>query len=55
MNFATLNFKNHRLVRCPCNEYCNLEFHTHKRIKGHLFQNGFLPIYIVWDNHGEVD
>ena len=28
VNFATLNSKNRRLVRCLCNECCNLEFHT---------------------------
>lgn len=55
VNFATLNSENRRLVRCLCNECCNLEFHTPEWIKGHLFQNGFFPTYIVWDKHGEVD
>ena len=51
VNFATLNSENHRLVRCPCIDGCNLQLHTLERIKGYLFQNGFLPTYFIWDKH----
>lgn len=50
MNFATLNYENCRSVRCPYIERCNLEFHAPERIKGRLFQNGFLPRYVVGTN-----
>ena len=51
VNFSTLNYENHRLVRCLCINGCNLQFHTLERIKGYLFQNGFLLTYLVWDKH----
>ena len=50
-----LNSENRMSIRCPCNRCCNMEFHTPKEIKHHLFQKGFLHSYIVWTWHGESE
>ena len=53
LEFAILNSENRMLIRCPCARCCNMEFHTPKEVKLHLFQKGFLQTYLVWTWHGE--
>ena len=53
LEFAIINSENRMLIRCPCTHCCNMEFHTPKEVKLHLFQKGFLQTYIVWSWHGE--
>ena len=55
LRFAMVNSENHRLLRCPCTDCCNIEFYAPEQIRDHLFTYGFLPSYVVCERHGEVE
>ena len=44
-----------RLARCPCIKCQNLVRLKKVELSYHVFKHGFMPNYLVWHEHGEVD
>ncbi|GKG28843.1 hypothetical protein Tco_0416208, partial [Tanacetum coccineum] len=41
-------------IRCPCKRCRNILFKPIKWIGDHITDNGWDPLYTVWDKHGEL-
>jgi hypothetical protein len=44
-----------RFVKCPCRECRNLIRLKKVEVSYHVFKHGFMPNYLVWREHGEVE
>ena len=44
-----------RFVKCPCRECRNLIWLKKVEVSYHVFKHGFMPNYLVWREHGEVE
>jgi hypothetical protein len=44
-----------RVAKCPCKICWNNRFLTWDEVQVHLCQKGFMPNYLVWPEHGEVE
>jgi hypothetical protein len=44
-----------RVAKCPCIICQNYRFLNQDEIQVHLCQKGFMPNYLVWRFHGEVE
>jgi hypothetical protein len=44
-----------RVAKCPCTIYRNYRFLNQDEIQVHLCQEGFMPNYLVWCDHKEVE
>jgi hypothetical protein len=44
-----------RVAKCPCTICQNFRFLNQNEIQVHLCQEGFMPNYLVWRDHGEVE
>jgi hypothetical protein len=44
----------HREVKCSCNRCQNSRMLFEYEICGRLAKHGFMPNYLVWHQHGEV-
>jgi hypothetical protein len=42
-------------VKCPCRECQNLIRLKKVEVSYHVFKHGFMPNYLVWHEHGEVE
>jgi hypothetical protein len=45
----------HRIAKCPCTIYWNNRFLTQDEVQVHLCQEEFIPNYLVWRDHREVE
>jgi hypothetical protein len=45
----------HRVAKCPCTICRNYQFLTQDKVQIHLCQEGFIPNYLVWRDHGEAE
>jgi hypothetical protein len=54
-NFLKLAFAGeHREAECPCNRCRNRRMLFKYEMSGHITKHGFMPNYLVWHQHGEV-
>jgi hypothetical protein len=54
-NFLKLAFaSDRREAKCPCNRCQNKRMLCECEMCGHLAKHGFIPNYLVWHQHGEV-
>jgi hypothetical protein len=53
LNQAFAGFR--RVAKCPCTICQNYRFLNHDEVQVHLCQEGFMPNYLVWRDHGEVE
>jgi hypothetical protein len=54
-NFLKLAFAgDHREVKCPCNRCQNRQMLSEYEMFGHIAKPEFMPKYLVWHQHGEV-
>jgi hypothetical protein len=54
-NFLKLAFAgDRREVRCPCNRCWNRRMLSEYEMSDHIGKHGFMPNYLVWHQHGEV-
>jgi hypothetical protein len=54
-NFLKLAFaSDRREVKCPCNRCQNRRMLSEYEMSGHIAKHGFIPNYLVWHQHGEV-
>jgi hypothetical protein len=44
----------HREAKCPCNRCQNRRMLSEYEMFGHITKHGFMPNYLVWHQHGEV-
>jgi hypothetical protein len=44
-----------RVAKCPCTICWNYRFLTQDEVQVHLCQEGFMPNYLVWHDHKEVE
>jgi hypothetical protein len=44
-----------RVAKCPCTICRNYKFLNQDEVQVHLCQEGFMPNYLVWRDHGEVE
>jgi hypothetical protein len=44
-----------RVAKCPCTICWNYRFLTRDKVQIHLYQEGFMPNYLAWHDHGEAD
>ena len=45
-----------RVVKCPCTKCRNFKYvRKIEELEHHLCKNGFMPNYLVWRSHGEVE
>jgi hypothetical protein len=44
-----------RVAKCPCTICQNYRFLTQDKVQIHLCQEGFMPNYLVWCDHREVE
>jgi hypothetical protein len=45
-----------RVVKCPCTKCQNFKYVIKaEKLEHHLCKNGFMPNYLVWRSHGEVE
>jgi hypothetical protein len=44
-----------RVAKCPCIMCQNYRFLTQDEVQVHLCQEGFMPNYMVWRDHREVE
>jgi hypothetical protein len=44
-----------RVAKCPCTICRNYRFLTQDKVQIHLCQEGFMPNYLVWRDHGEAE
>jgi hypothetical protein len=44
-----------RVAKCPCTICRNYSFLTQDEVQVHLCQEGFIPNYQLWRDHGEVE
>ncbi|GLT24991.1 hypothetical protein SLA2020_001500 [Shorea laevis] len=42
-----------KMIRCPCMVCKNIDWHTRSTVGMHLYANGFINGYLVWNCHGE--
>jgi hypothetical protein len=53
--FLKLDFAGgHREVMCLCSRCCNRRMLPEYEMSGHIAKKGFMPDYLVWHQHGEV-
>jgi hypothetical protein len=53
--FLKLDFAGgHREVMCLCSRCCNRRMLSEYEMSGHIAKKGFMPDYLVWHQHGEV-
>jgi hypothetical protein len=45
----------HHVVKCTCKICRNYKFLTQDEVHVHLCKKGFMPNYLVWHNHSEVE
>jgi hypothetical protein len=45
----------HRVAKCPCTIYHNYRFLTQDKVQIHFCQEGFIPNYLVWRDHGGAE
>jgi hypothetical protein len=43
------------VAKCPCTICRNYRFLNQDEVQVHLCQEGFMPNYLVWRDHGEVE
>jgi hypothetical protein len=54
-NFLKLAFAgDHRKAKCMCNRYQNKRVLSEYEMSGHIDKHRFMPNYLVWHQHGEV-
>jgi hypothetical protein len=54
-NFLKLAFAGgRREVKCPCNRCQNRRMLSEYDMSDHISKHGFMPNYLVWHQHGEV-
>jgi hypothetical protein len=54
-NFLKLAFDgDRREVKCPCNRCRNRRMLSEYEMSGHITKHEFIPNYLVWQQHGEV-
>jgi hypothetical protein len=54
-NFLMLAFaSDHPEAKCPCNRCHNRRMLSEYEMCGHLAKHEFMPNYLVWRQHGEV-
>jgi hypothetical protein len=54
-NFLKLAFASgHHEVKCPCNSCWNRRMLSEYEMAGHIAKHRFMPNYLVWHQHGEV-
>jgi hypothetical protein len=54
-NFLKLAFTgDHHEVKCPCNRCQNRRMLSEYEMSGHIAKHGFMPNYLMWHQHGEV-
>jgi hypothetical protein len=41
-------------AKCPCNRCRNRTMLSEYEMSGHIAKHGFMPNYLVWHQHGEV-
>jgi hypothetical protein len=44
-----------RFAKCPCRECRDLIRLKKAEVSYHVFKHGFMPNYLVWREHGEVE
>ncbi|GLT37485.1 hypothetical protein SLA2020_118000 [Shorea laevis] len=42
------------MIRCPCTQCWNREWHHRPKVRVHLIKNGFMDGYLIWDKHREI-
>jgi hypothetical protein len=45
----------HHVAKCPCKICWNYRFLTQDEVEVHFQKKGFMPKYLVWRDHGEVE
>jgi hypothetical protein len=45
----------HCVAKCLCKICRNYRFLTQDKVQVHLWKKGFMPKYLVWRDHGEVE
>jgi hypothetical protein len=54
-NFLKLAFAgDHHEAKCPCNRCRNRRVLSEYEMSGHITKHGFMLIYLVWYQHGEL-
>jgi hypothetical protein len=54
-NFLKLAFAcDHHEAKCSCNRCQNKRMLSKSEMSGHIAMHGFMPNYLVWHQHGEV-
>jgi hypothetical protein len=43
-----------REAMCPCSRCCNRRMLSEYEMSGHIARKGFMPDYLAWHQHGEV-
>jgi hypothetical protein len=43
-----------REAMCPCSRCCNRWMLSEYEMSGHIAKKGFMPDYLLWHQHGEV-
>jgi hypothetical protein len=54
-DFLNLDFASgRRVVKCQCKKCQNYKLVSHHDMSGHIAKQGFIPNYLVWRDHREV-